>query len=112
MQRSVPVLAVLALGGALLLGGCRYHSHSCHYRGCHVTVSGAGQTVEVSGVHLTVSRISSQGMTVATDGSGPTVIGVGQSTRVGRFKIKVASADNDKVKFDIEGEWIWVRPFL
>ena len=105
MHRSVPVLTVLALGGALLLDGCRYpySSYSCHYRRCHVTVHGAGQTVDVNGVKLTVSKISIQGMTVAVGGSAPTVIGVGQSTRVRRVTIKVTSADNDKVKFDIEG---------
>ncbi|WP_433466449.1 hypothetical protein [Spirillospora sp. CA-128828] len=103
MHRSVPVLTVLAFGGALLLGGCQYSSYTCHHHRCHVTVSGAGQKLEVGGTTVTVSQISSQGMTVAADGSAPTAIGVGQSIHLGHVTIKVTSADHDKVKFDIEG---------
>ncbi|MFI0445919.1 hypothetical protein [Actinomadura sp. 6N118] len=104
MHRSVPVLTILVLGEALLLGGCQSpYSYTCYGRRCHVTVSSPGQTVQVNDVGLKVSEISSKGMTVTADGSAPTVIGVGQRTRVGRVTVKVTSADNDKVKFDIDG---------
>ncbi|WP_433475934.1 hypothetical protein ACQPZP_02165 [Spirillospora sp. CA-142024] len=101
VKRSVPVLSVLALGGVLLVTGCQSNSHSCVNGKCHVTVSGAGQTVEVNDVDVTVSQINAQGMTVSAGGSAPTTIGNGESSQVGPVMIKVTSIDGQKVKFDL-----------
>jgi hypothetical protein len=95
-------MAVLALGAALLLGGCQSNSHTCTNGRCHVTVSGAGQTVEVDDNDVTVSDIAGDAMTVQVGGSAPTVIRVGQSSQVGPVTIKVTSVDGDKVKFDLQ----------
>lgn len=101
MKRSVPVLSVLVLGGALLVTGCQSNSYSCKNGACHVTVNGAGQTVEVNDVDVTVSRISGEGMTVSAAGSAPTTLGRGESSQVGPVMIKVVSIDGQKVKFDL-----------
>lgn len=100
--RTVPVLAALALGGGLILSGCQSSSQSCVNGQCHVTVTGAGQTVEVNDVNVTVSEISGSGMTVSVDGSTAATIGVGQSAQVGKAMIRVTSADGKKVKFDLQ----------
>ncbi|MFB4305316.1 hypothetical protein [Actinomadura sp. GTD37] len=102
MKRAVPVLSVLAVGGALLLSGCQSNTHSCVNGKCHVTVSGAGQTVEVNDVDVTVSQISSGGMTVSAAGSAPATIANGESSQVGPVTIRVTSIDGQKVKFDLE----------
>ncbi|NKZ03504.1 hypothetical protein [Actinomadura latina] len=102
MKRAVPVLSVAALGGVLLLSGCQSNTHSCVNGKCHVTVTGAGQTVEVNDVDVTVSQISDQGMTVSADGSAPAVIPNGERARVGSVSITVTSIEGQKVKFDLE----------
>ncbi|QKW39703.1 hypothetical protein HUT06_41450 [Actinomadura sp. NAK00032] len=101
MKRAVPVLAALAAGGVLVLGGCQSNSHSCVNGECHVTVTGAGQTVEVNDVDVTVSQISGQGVTISANGSTPTTLANGQRARVGPVTITVTSIENDKVKFDL-----------
>ncbi|WP_067797825.1 hypothetical protein [Actinomadura formosensis] len=102
MKRSGLVLSLAALGGVLLLTGCQTNSHSCVNGKCHVTVNGAGQTVEVDDVDVTVSQISERGMTVSAGGSAPTTIGNGQRSRVGPVTITVTSVEGQKVKFDLE----------
>jgi hypothetical protein len=92
---------VAVLAGGLLLTGCQSNSQSCRNGKCHVTVTGAGQTVEVNDVDLTVSAISDQGMTVSAGGSAQKTIGNGQSSQVGPVTITVTSIDGDKVKFDL-----------
>ncbi|SPT52056.1 hypothetical protein [Actinomadura madurae] len=101
MKRSASVLSVLAVGGALLITGCQSNSHSCVNGKCHVTVNGAGQTVEINDVDVTVSEISAQGMTVSAGGSAPATIGNGQSSRVGPVTITITSIEGEKVKFDL-----------
>jgi type 1 fimbria pilin len=98
----VPVISVLAVGGVLLLSGCQSTSHRCVNGKCHVTVSGAGQTVEVNDVDVTVSQISTEGMTVSAGGSAPAVIANGECAQVGPVSIRVTSIDGQKVKFDLE----------
>ncbi|WP_141579301.1 hypothetical protein [Actinomadura sp. WMMA1423] len=100
MKRSA-VLSVLALGGALALTGCQSNSYSCKNGQCHVTVSGAGQSIEVSDVDLSISEIGDGGMTVSADGSAPTRAPVGRTVQVGQVQIKVTSVDGQKVKFDM-----------
>ncbi|MGH8964597.1 MAG: hypothetical protein ACRDXB_04600 [Actinomycetes bacterium] len=101
MFRSVPVVVVLALGGALLVSGCQSNSYSCRNGQCHVTVSGAGQTIEINDTNVTVSAITEQGMTVSAGGSAPETIAVGESAQVGGVKIEVTSVEGEKVKFDL-----------
>ncbi|MFA1541413.1 hypothetical protein [Actinomadura monticuli] len=101
MKRAVPVLSVLALGGVLLLSGCQSNSQRCVNGKCHVTVNGAGQTVEVNDVDVTVSQISDQGMTVSAGGSAPATIATGQGAQVGPVSIRVTSIEGQKVKFDL-----------
>jgi uncharacterized protein YggE len=102
VKRAVPVISVLAVGGVLLLSGCQSTSHRCVNGKCHVTVSGAGQTVEVNDVDVTVSQISTEGMTVSAGGSAPAVIANGERAQVGPVSIRVTSIDGQKVKFDLE----------
>lgn len=102
MKRSVPVVSVLALGGALVLGGCQSNSYSCVGGECHVTVDGAGQTLEIHDVSVTVSDISPRGITVSAGGSPPTKVWEDQHARVGPVWIKVTSIDGKKVKFDLQ----------
>ncbi|MGH3238753.1 MAG: hypothetical protein ACRDNL_00130 [Spirillospora sp.] len=101
MFRSVPVVAGLVIGGALLVSGCQSHSYSCKNGQCHVTVSGAGQTIEVNDINVTVSAITADGMTVSAGGSAPTRIAVGESAQVGGARIVVTSVEGEKVKFDL-----------
>ncbi|TDD30165.1 hypothetical protein E1287_29770 [Actinomadura sp. KC06] len=101
MFRSVPVVAGLALGAALLVSGCQGNSYSCMHDKCHVTVSGAGQTIEVKDLNVTVSEITAQGMTVSAGGSAPTKVAVGESAQVGGVTIKVTSVEGEQVKFDL-----------
>ncbi|GAA1791002.1 hypothetical protein [Actinomadura chokoriensis] len=98
----MPVLAVLAAGGVLLLSGCQSHTQRCVNGKCHVTVSGAGQTLEVNDVDVTVSQISTEGVTVSAGGSAPAVIANGESAQVGPVSIRVTSIEGQKVKFDLE----------
>ncbi|MES9537967.1 MULTISPECIES: hypothetical protein [unclassified Actinomadura] len=95
------VLPVLALGGALALTGCQSNSYSCKNGSCHVTVSGAGQSIEVSDVDLSITQIGGDGMTVSADGSPPTKAPVGKTVQVGQVRIRVTSVDGQKVKFDM-----------
>ncbi|TYK46732.1 hypothetical protein [Actinomadura decatromicini] len=101
MVRSASFVAVLALGGALLVSGCQSNSYSCKNGVCHVTVSGAGQTVDLDDSKVTVSEIGDRGVTVSADGSAPTTIAVGDTARIGRVQITVTSIDGEKVKFDL-----------
>ncbi|WP_171064288.1 hypothetical protein [Actinomadura soli] len=101
MLRSVPIVAGLTLGAALLVTGCQSNSYSCRNGQCHVTVSGAGQTMEVNNVNVTVSAITAEGMTVSAGGSAPTTIAVGESAQVGGVTIEVTSVEGEKVKFDL-----------
>lgn len=102
VKRAVPVLAALAAGGVLVLGGCQSNSHSCVNGKCHVTVTGAGQTVEVNDVDVTVSQISGRGVTVSAGGSAPATIATGQRAQVGPVTITVTSIEGEKVKFDLQ----------
>ncbi|MFG2249608.1 hypothetical protein [Spirillospora sp. NPDC048823] len=102
MLRSVPVLAVLVVAGALTLSGCQSNSYSCSNGECHVTVSGAGQTLDINDTNVTVTEITDRGMTVSAGGSAPTEIPVGQSAEVGGVQIRVTSSDGQKVKFDLK----------
>ncbi|MBO2458269.1 hypothetical protein [Actinomadura violacea] len=102
MKRAASVLSVLALGGALLLTGCQSNSQRCVNGKCHVTVSGAGQTISVNDIDVVVSRISDGGMTVSADGSAPARVGNGERAQVGPVTIKVTSIDGQTVKFDLE----------
>ena len=102
MKRAVPVLSVLAVGGVLLLSGCQSNTHSCTNGRCHVTVTGAGQTLEVNDIDVTVSQISADGMTVSAGGSAPATIANGQTAQVGPVTIRVTSVEGDKVKFDLQ----------
>ncbi|MEO3828248.1 hypothetical protein [Actinomadura sp. B10D3] len=101
MKRSASVLSVLAVGGALLITGCQSNSHTCVNGKCHVTVNGAGQTVEVNDVDVTVSQISAQGATVSAGGSAPATIQNGNTAQVGPVTIKITSIEGEKVKFDL-----------
>ncbi|MFI0482713.1 hypothetical protein [Actinomadura sp. 9N215] len=94
-------MAGLVLGGALLVSGCQSNSYSCKNGQCHVTVSGAGQTIEINEMNVTVSAITDQGMTVSAGGSAPATIAVGESAQVGGVKIEVTSVEGEKVKFDL-----------
>ncbi|MFI0406288.1 hypothetical protein [Actinomadura sp. 3N508] len=85
----------------LLLSGCQSNSYSCRNGQCHVTVSGAGQSIEVNDLDVTVSEITAEGMTVSAGGSAPATIAVGESAQVGGVTIKVTSVEGDKVKFDL-----------
>ncbi|GAA1884308.1 hypothetical protein [Actinomadura bangladeshensis] len=102
MKRTVPVLAVLAVGGVLLLSGCQSYTQRCVNGTCHVTVTGAGQTLEINDVDVTVSGISDEGVTVSAGGSAPAVIANGESAQVGPVSIRVTSIEGQKVKFDLE----------
>ncbi|TMQ99996.1 hypothetical protein ETD83_17670 [Actinomadura soli] len=64
-------------------------------------MSGAGQTMEVNNVNVTVSAITAEGMTVSAGGSAPTTIAVGESAQVGGVTIEVTSVEGEKVKFDL-----------
>jgi uncharacterized protein YcfL len=101
VKRSASVLSVLAVGGALLITGCQSNSHTCVNGKCHVTVNGAGQTVEINDVDVTVSEISARGATVSAAGSAPATIGNGQSSQVGPVTIAVTSIEGEKVEFDL-----------
>lgn len=101
MPRSVAILAVVMTGGVLALSACQSNSYSCRNGECHVTVSGAGQTLEINDLNVTVSEISDRGMTVSAGGSAPTEIPVGQTAQVGGVQIRVTSVDGQKVKFDL-----------
>lgn len=101
MLRSVPALAVLMIAGSLALSGCQSNSYSCRNGECHVTVSGAGQTLDINDINVTVSEITDRGMTVSAGGSAPAEIPVGQSAEVGGVQITVTSSDGQKVKFDM-----------
>ncbi|WUH99065.1 hypothetical protein OHR68_37080 [Spirillospora sp. NBC_00431] len=91
----------LIIGGALLVSGCQSNSYSCRNGECHVTVSGAGQTIEVNDIDVTVSAITADGMTVSAGGSAPTKIALGESAQVGGARITVTSVQGEKVKFDL-----------
>lgn len=102
MTRSVPALAALALGAALLLGGCDHTSFSCRGGECHVTVNGAKDRLDVGEYYVTVSEISEKSATFSIDGSRPVEIPVGATARVGDAEIKVTSIKGQVVKFDME----------
>ncbi|NVI88445.1 hypothetical protein [Actinomadura sp. BRA 177] len=103
MKRAVPVLiSVFALGGALTLSGCEVSSHSCVNGRCHVTVSGTGKTFDINDVDVKVTEISGAWVSVTANGSAPTRISVGDSSRVGPVTIKVTSIKGQTVKFDME----------
>ncbi|TDC95700.1 hypothetical protein [Actinomadura sp. 7K507] len=102
MLRSAPVLSAIVLGGALLVSGCQSNSYSCSNGECHVTVSGAGQTIEINDLNVTVSQIGDGGMTVSAGGSAPTEIPVGQRAQVGGVQIEVTSVKGQEVKFDVK----------
>lgn len=102
MKRAVPVISALAIGGVLLLSGCQSYTQRCVNGKCSVTVTGAGQTVEVNDVDVTVSGISDEGMTVSAGGSAPATIANGESAQVGPVSIRVTSIEGQKVKFDLE----------
>lgn len=99
--RSVPILAVLALAGALLVTGCESTQYSCRGGECHVTVSGGTKGMDVGDHDVTVSGISDAGATFSVDGSSPRTIPVGETARVGGAEITVTSAEGQKVKFDL-----------
>lgn len=102
MHPRVPALTVLMLMAAPLLGGCQSNSYSCSGGICHVTVNGAGQTLELDDTEVTVTEISGDRMTVRVDGSSPITIGAGQSRQVGSATVKVTSINGDEAKFDVE----------
>ncbi|WP_285698842.1 hypothetical protein [Actinomadura sp. NBRC 104412] len=101
MYRRVSILAALTLAAVPLLGACRGNSYSCSGGVCHVTVNGAGQTLELKDNYITVTRISGDAMTVRMGTSGTVTIAEGQSSQVGPVTIKVTSVNGDEVKFDL-----------
>ncbi|HEY8480562.1 MAG TPA: hypothetical protein VIL71_12090 [Spirillospora sp.] len=101
MVRSVPILAVLALAGSLLITGCQSTSYSCRGNECHVTVNGVPSDLEVNDHDITVSGISGDGATLSVDGSAPQTIPVGATARVGGAEITVTSVKDQEVKFDM-----------
>lgn len=102
MIRSVPAIAALALGGALLIRGCEVTSHSCRGGECHVTVNGTGKMLDIMDRDVKVTEISDTWMAVSVDRSRPTKISVGQTAEVGPVVIKVTSIKGETVKFDME----------
>lgn len=102
MTRPVPVVAALALGAALLLGGCEHNSWSCWGGGCHVTVNGTQNRLDIGEYFVTVSKITDRSATFSIDDSRPVEIPVGGTARVGDAKIKVTSIKGDTLKFDME----------
>ncbi|WP_395109360.1 hypothetical protein [Actinomadura sp. SCN-SB] len=101
MYRRVSILAALTLAAVPLLGACQSSSYSCSGGVCHVTVKGAGQTLELNHNYLTVTEISGDAMTVRIGTSDTVTIARGQSSQVGPVTIKVTSVDGDEVKFDL-----------
>lgn len=105
MMRSLPTAAAVALGAGLLLAGCQSQSHSCTNSGCHVTVSGAGQTVELDSpkgeVDVTVTAIEADSVTMSAGGAGAVEIADGASAQVGPVTVKITSIEGDTVKFDV-----------
>ncbi|XRQ09979.1 hypothetical protein ACN3XK_03455 [Actinomadura welshii] len=102
MTRSVPAVAALALGAALVFTGCQATSHSCRGGECHVTVNGTGKMLDIMDRDVKVTEISDTWMAVSVDRSRPTRIPVGESARVGPVTIRVTSIKDQVVKFDME----------
>ncbi|SEF84050.1 hypothetical protein SAMN04489712_102229 [Thermomonospora echinospora] len=101
MKRTAPLAVTACLAAVLSLTGCQSHTQSCRNGTCHVTVNGAGQTIEVNDYDLRIISIGADSVRMQAEGGATATLKVGARERLGPITIKVTSVGDDSVKFDV-----------
>lgn len=100
MKRNAPTLTALCLAAALPLTACQSHTQSCFNGTCHVTVKGAGQTIEVNDYDVRIREIGPDTVRLQVEGTPTVTLKTGSRTPLGPLTIQVTSIEENTVKFD------------